>query len=124
MDQNEPPPIPQQPLPPSHPSPDNPVDDNGVVTPGRAAYNIISDTVTGVNIRGSDNKFQAVFILWSIVIFTLLGTILVLLIPDWKAPWFDGAIAGAITGLLAGFFVSGIYLMIFRGARHIQGKHD
>ncbi len=124
MDHNEPPPIPKPPFPPSQPSPATPVKENGEVTPGRATYNIISDTVIGVNFRGSDNKFQAVFLLWSIVIFTVLGTILVLLIPDWKTPWFVGAIAGAITGLLAGFLVSGMYLMIFRGARHIRGKHD
>lgn len=32
------------------------------VSSGQAADNAVSDTVTGVNARWSDNKFQAVFV--------------------------------------------------------------
>ena len=108
------------PLPPSQKAPS----EADTVSSGKATYNIVSDTLIGVNVRGSDNKFQALFVLAAIVIFAIIGVIVVLCNPSWDSSWSAGAIAGAVAGLLIGFFASGIYLMIYRGVRHIRGKHD
>lgn len=96
----------------------------GDISSGRAAYNVVSDTVTGVNLRGSDNKFQAKFILVSVVLLAALGALLAWLNTSWQLPWFGGAIVGAFAGLVFGVLASGIVLMIYRGARHMKGKHD
>ena len=47
------------------------------VAPGKAAYNIVSDTVTGVNVRKSDNIFQALFILATIFVLVLVPCLFV-----------------------------------------------
>ncbi len=94
------------------------------VSSGRAAYNIVSDTVAGVNVRARDNLFQAVFILAAVVVLAVLGAVLAALNGDWDLPWYGGAIFGAFGGLVVGFFTSGIFLMIYRAVRHLQGKHD
>jgi len=95
-----------------------------VISPGKAAYNVVSDTVTGVNLRGSANKFQAKFVAASVVVLALFGAILALLKPRWQLPWYGGAMIGAFAGLVFGIFTSGIFLMIYRAARHAKGKHD
>lgn len=94
------------------------------VSPGQAAYNVVSDTVIGVNVRWSDNKFQAVFVAASVGILALLGSILCLLFPNWDLPWFGGALIGGFGGMIFGIFASGIFLMFYRAIRHIEGKHD
>jgi hypothetical protein len=91
---------------------------------GKATYNVVTDTVTGVNVRWSDNKFQAIFVTASILIAAAIGAIVVALNGQWKLPWFAGALAGAFAGMLFGIFASGIVLMIYRALRHIKGKHD
>ena len=91
---------------------------------GRAAYNVISDTVTGVNVRGSDNMFQAKFVAASVVLLAAVGSILALLITSWRLPWYGGAMIGAFAGLVIGVLVSGIILMIYRAKRHLRGEHD
>lgn len=90
----------------------------------RAAYNVVSDMVIGVNVRKQDNKFQALFILAAVAIFAALGAILAFFFKSWELPWYGGAIAGSFAGLVLGFFASGIVLMIYRGMRHVKGKHD
>lgn len=94
------------------------------ISSGHAAYNVVSDTVTGVNLRGSDNKFQAKFIFVSVILLAALGALLAWLNTSWELPWFGGAIAGAFAGLVFGVLASGIVLMVYRGARHMKGKHD
>ena len=94
------------------------------ISSGRAAYNVVSDTVTGVNVRASDNVLQAVFILAAVVVSAIVGAVLVALNGDWDLPWYGGAIVGAFVGLVIGFFASGIFLMIYRAVRHMQGRHD
>ncbi len=94
------------------------------VSPAHAAYNVVSDTVTGVNVRWSDNKFQAVFVIVSIALAAFLGAILAWLNTQWNLPWFGGAMIGSFLGLVVGIFASGIFLMIYRAARHLKGKHD
>lgn len=94
------------------------------VTPVHAAYNVITDTVTGVNVRWSDNKFQAVFVFASMVLIALLGAVLAALNARWNLPWYGGALIGSFAGLVLGILASGIFLMVYRAARHIKGKHD
>lgn len=94
------------------------------ISPGHAAYNIVSDTVTGVNVRARDNLFQAAFIGVTMFLLAAVGAILAWLKSQWGLPWFAGALIGAFAGLVIGFFASGIFLMIYRFARHIQGRHQ
>ncbi len=105
--------------------PPNPSHDGiPTVTPGHAAYNIVTDTVTGVNVRWSDNRLQAVIVIASMVAASLVGAILAALNSQWKLPWYGGALIGSFAGLVIGIFGSGIFLMIYRASRHIKGKHD
>lgn len=90
---------------------------------GRAAYNTVSDVVVGVNIRRKDNLFQAWFILVTAIIGAIIGGV-VAGVYGRDVPWWVGSLAGAFAGLVVGLFLSGIVLMIYRGARHLQGKHD
>jgi len=94
------------------------------VSPVHAAYNVVTDTVTGVNVRWSDNKFQAIFVFASIVLASLTGAALAALNTRWNLPWHGGALIGSFAGLVIGIFASGIFLMFYRAARHIKGKHD
>ena len=93
-------------------------------SPERAAYNVVSDTVTGLNVRKNDNKFQAIFIGISVLIWAMIGTILAVWKTDWELPWFGGAMIGAFAGLVLGVFASGIFLMVYRAIMHMQGRHD
>jgi hypothetical protein len=85
----------------------------------REAYNTVSDTVTGVNFRWRDNLFQGVGILVFVLIGALVGFIL-------ATPGYGLGVAaiGGFLGLVAGFFVTGIILMIYRAVQHARGKHD
>lgn len=94
------------------------------LAPTKAAYNVVTDTVTGVNVRWSDNKFQAIFVLISMVVIAALGALLAALNAQWNLPWFGGALIGAFLGLVIGVLGSGIFLMFYRAARHLKGKHD
>jgi hypothetical protein len=93
------------------------------VDAGRAAYNVVSDTVTGVNIRKRDNLFQALFILGSVFLGAVVGAALAAVYGT-DLPWIGGALIGAFAGLVLGFFASGIFLMVYRAVRHLGGKHD
>ncbi len=94
------------------------------VSSGRAGYNFVTDTVTGVNVRWSDNKFQAVFVFVSIVLASLVGAVLAALNARWNLPWYGGGLIGSFAGMVVGIFASGVFLMFYRAVRHIQGKHD
>jgi hypothetical protein len=94
------------------------------ISSAHAAYNVVTDTVTGLNVRKSDNKFQAVFILLAMVLFAGVGIGIVAIQPAWEIPWYGGAILGGFAGMVIGFFASGIFLMIYRANRHIKGKHE
>ncbi len=97
--------------------------DPGQPLTNRETYNVIADTATGVNIRRSDNLFQALFILIAIAICSALGALLAIF-NDWGLPWFGGALVGGFAGLVLGFFASGVFLMVYRAKRHAHGKHD
>jgi hypothetical protein len=81
----------------------------------RQAYNIVSDTVGGFNVRLKDNLLQA-----AAMFFCLVVGIGVLSVSDRAT----GAVAGGFIGLLVGLFGSGIFLMIFRAIQHARGRHD
>lgn len=84
---------------------------------GRETYNLVSDTVTGVNVRLRDNLIQGIVIFAGLV----LGAVVGLLVA---ADPLAGVFAGGFVGLLAGLFGSGIGLMIYRIVRHARGRHD
>ena len=86
-------------------------------TPGQEAYNIVTDTVIGPNIRKKDNLFQALAILVCLLLGVLIGFLI-------AKDAITGVIVGGFIGLLAGLFGSGIFLMIFRAIRHARGRHD
>jgi hypothetical protein len=115
MSDPTPPPLPP-PLPPPTLSYRSAHEPNSTLT-SEQRYNVVSDVVVGVNLRKSDNLFQAV----SILICTVLGAGIGMLIAK---ETMLGAVLGLFGGLLFGLFGSGIFLMIYRGVRHARGKHD
>lgn len=88
------------------------------------AYNIVSDTVIGINARKGDNKFQAIFVFVSTLLFASVAGIAAAVNPTPNFPWIAAALLGGFVGMVVGLFASGIYLMIYRAARHLKGKHD
>lgn len=85
---------------------------------GVETYNVVSDTVIGVNVRGKDNLFQFL----AIVVAAILGIgIGALVSPRDRV---SGAVFGGFAGLVGGLLLSGIALMIYRAVRHASGKHD
>ena len=99
-------------------------DETPSLTPARVTYNVVTDTVTGVNVRWSDNRFQAIFVLTSMAATSVLGAVLAAMNTGWNLPWYGGALIGSFAGLVVGIFGSGIFLMFYRAARHFKGKHD
>ena len=83
----------------------------------REAYNMVTDTVAGPNIRLKDNLFQAL----AIFAFLVLGVAIGAVVVEDRIP---GALVGGAIGLVVGLFGNGIFLMIFRASRHARGKHD
>jgi hypothetical protein len=84
---------------------------------GRQAYNVVSDTVTGANVRLSDNLLQAAII----GVFLILGAGIGALMVEVRIM---GAMIGGVVGLIAGLIGSGIFLMIYRAVMHMRGRHD
>jgi hypothetical protein len=83
----------------------------------RQTYNVITDTAIGPNIRLKDNLIQAVLILASVLIGGGVGA---MVIDD----RLTGLLVGGFIGLVAGFLVSGMGLMIYRAVKHLKGQHD
>lgn len=83
----------------------------------RQAYNIVADTVGGPNLRLKDNLYQGLAILG----FAILGGVIGLGLADEPLA---GLIVGAIIGMVAGLFASGLFLMLYRSVRHLRGRHD
>jgi uncharacterized membrane protein YfcA len=80
-------------------------------------YNIVTDLGTGLNCRWRDNLFQGL----AILAFILIGALVGWWLAGWEGP---GLLGGALLGLIGGWLISGIALMIYRTVRHAQGKHD
>jgi hypothetical protein len=85
---------------------------------GREQYNVISDTVVGINLRWRDNLVQGIIIL----VFVLVGAAIGYFMADEDAR-VQVALIGALGGLVAGALISGIGLMIYRGIQHMRGRH-
>jgi hypothetical protein len=100
---------------------------SGSSTTGREAYNIVSDTVAGLNVRKSDNLFQLKVILVCVLLGVPIGGVAGAMLSD-GGNRAAGAVAGGIglgfAGVVLGLFGSGIYLMVYRTVRHLKGKHD
>ena len=84
---------------------------------GEQTYKVVSDTVTGANIRLKDNLYQGLAILICLLLGALIGFLT-------QKDRLSGALIGGIIGLLVGLFGSGIFLGIFRAFRHAMGRHD
>ena len=82
---------------------------------------VFSDTVTGLNVRETDNWFQAIFILISIGLSLPPGALRAVLN---QTPWQGGALIDACEGLVFGLLVSGSLLMFYRAVRNLQGKYN
>jgi hypothetical protein len=83
----------------------------------KQVYNVVSDTVTGANVRWKDNLFQGI----AIFIATILGAGIGAVLMDDPIL---GSVAGGFCGLLIGLFGSGLVLMVYRAIQHGRGKHD
>jgi DNA-directed RNA polymerase subunit RPC12/RpoP len=83
---------------------------------GSEVYNIVTDTVIGVNVRWKDNVVQFAVIAACVPIGILIGALVV-------QEHLAGALVGGFVGLLVGLFGSGIFLMIYRFIRHIRNDH-
>jgi hypothetical protein len=90
----------------------------------REVYNIVTDTVVGPNVRWRDNMIQAAITAGGLVL-GVPGGWLYAKLNGWNENDQMGcAIVGGFLGLVVGLFGSGIFLMVYRGMRHIRGKHD
>lgn len=96
-----------------------PVASRGVAT-DREAYNIISDTVIGVNCRWRDNFIQAIFV----VVFAAGGAAICGLMGRNQGYFKEGLMIGTVIGLIVGVVFTGAAIMIYRGIRHLMGRHD
>src|SRR5687767_1248419 len=81
----------------------------------REAYNVVTDTISGPNLRKRDNVFQAIFIGVCVLIALPVGAFF---------GGIGGALAGALGALIIGVILSGAILGVYRAVRHVQGKHD
>ena len=70
-------------------------------------YQTITDTVTGVNVRGSDNLIQ----LLAVVVFTVIGA-LIGAIVNYQSPMMIGLFG--FGGLVAGILLSGAVIGVYR----------
>ena len=115
------------------------------ITP-KETYNIVSDTVVGINARKSDNLLQVKITIITIIIGAIIGVIFdgnteaseqlpshlqhLVKEPVLKVALgvvglenHTGLVAGAVAGLILGFLGSGFYLMVFRAVKHASGDH-
>ena len=113
----------------------------------KETYNIVSDTVVGINARKSDNLLQVKITIITIVIGAIIGVIFdgdaevseqlpshlqhLVKEPVLKVALgvvglenHTGLVAGAFAGLILGFLGSGFYLMVFRAVKHASGEHE
>jgi hypothetical protein len=84
---------------------------------GQETYNLITDTVTGPNVRLRDNLYQGLAVLVGAIVGAAIGYFQ-------TTDRILGSMIGLIAGLMIGLLGSGLFLMIYRGVRHIRGKHD
>ena len=90
----------------------------------RVAHSVLSDSITGLNVRESDNRLQGFVVVVSVLVAAAIGAVLAAMNAQWELPWYSGAVMGGFAGSFIGIIASGIYLMIYRAIRNIQGNHD
>jgi len=79
----------------------------------KETYNVVSDTLVGINVRKKDNIIQGLIILVTVIIGLVIGQ-----------TYGGFLMLGGLGGLIIGFLVSGIFLMIYRAVKHASGDHD
>lgn len=84
---------------------------------GRQAYNLVTDTVGGPNVRLKDNLYQGMAILVCLLLGAGIGFLAM-------TDGLTGALLGGFSGLVVGLFGSGIFLMVYRAVLHARGRHD
>ena len=112
----------------------------------KETYNIVSDTVAGINARKSDNLLPVKITIITIILGAIIGVIFdgdaeaseqlpshlqhLVKEPVLKVALgvvglenHTGLVAGAFAGLILGFLGSGFYLMVFRAVKHASGEH-
>jgi hypothetical protein len=95
---------------PPEPSPKQPIT-------GRQAYNLVTDTVGGPNVRLKDNLYQGLAILVCLLLGAGIGFLVM-------TDGLMGTLLGGFIGLLVGLFGSGTFLMIYRAIQHARNKHE
>ncbi|MCC9606868.1 hypothetical protein LOC68_15710 [Blastopirellula sp. JC732] len=83
----------------------------------RYIYNLFTDLFFGPNFRWKDNLLQGIIV----ATFFAMGASYGLLIAEDK---YMGFLIGSLIGIVSGALGSGFSLMIFRGLRHMLGRHD
>ncbi|MFI4874119.1 MAG: hypothetical protein ACIALR_02210 [Blastopirellula sp. JB062] len=83
----------------------------------RSVYNLLTDLFFGPNFRWKDNLLQGVIV----AAFLAMGAFYGLLIAEDP---YQGLLIGSLIGIVSGGLGSGFSLMIFRGLRHLLGRHD
>lgn len=83
----------------------------------RYLYNLFSDLFFGPNFRWKDNLLQGIIV----AAFFAMGAGYGLLIAEDK---YLGFLIGSLIGIVSGALGSGFSLMVFRGLRHLRGRHD
>jgi len=84
---------------------------------GRQAYNLVTDTVGGPNVRLKDNLYQGLAILACLLLGAGIGVVA-------ATDRLTGALLGGFIGLVVGLLGSGLFLMSYRAVKHARGKHD
>ena len=83
----------------------------------RQAYNLVTDTIGGPNLRLKDNLYQGLAMLVCLLLGAGIGFLAM-------TDGLIGALVGGFIGLLVGVFASGFFLMIYRAVKHARGQHD
>ena len=79
----------------------------------KETYNVVSDTVVGVNVRAKDNLIQGLIILFNVIAGLVIGQM------------YGGfLLLGGLGGLIVGFLGSGIFLMIYHAVKYASGNHE
>ena len=98
---------------------------------GRKTWNIVTDTVTGPNVRAKDNLYQALVVGACLLIGAAVGAVIAMIYLADPQNEFGaagkagiGAGLGGLLGLIVGVIGSGGFLAVYRLIRHLRGHHD
>ena len=74
----------------------------------------------GLNLRWKDNFIQGIVVL----VFAIAGAAVFGWYGREQGYFKQGLLFGGLIGLVAGLLLTGIFIMIYRGLRHLMGRHD